>query len=123
MLFTRVSCLNQRIVARSLTRQRDTGRLIPTIRLRPRPKAHLRRRTAHLPAGFVDDLLDWKEQQPAAGQATNRFAIACSKPVRVSLVLLFWPFGELTRVDLDENAVNCSTALLKSLNLPDDRFR
>jgi len=31
MLFTRVSCLDLRIVARSLTRQRDKGRLIPTI--------------------------------------------------------------------------------------------
>jgi hypothetical protein len=31
MPFTRVSCLDQRIVARSLTRQRDKGRLIPTI--------------------------------------------------------------------------------------------
>jgi hypothetical protein len=31
MLFTRVRCLDRRIVARSLTRQRDKGRLIPTI--------------------------------------------------------------------------------------------
>jgi hypothetical protein len=31
MLFTRVSCLDRRIVARSLTRQRDKGQLIPTI--------------------------------------------------------------------------------------------
>jgi hypothetical protein len=33
-----------------------------------------------------------KEQQSAAEQATNRFAIACSKSVAVSLVLLLWPF-------------------------------
>jgi hypothetical protein len=31
MFFTRGSCLDRRIIARSLTRQRDKGQLIPTM--------------------------------------------------------------------------------------------
>ena len=41
------------------------------------------------------------------------------------ILAALWTLGaaELTGVDLDETAVNRSTALLKSLNLLDDRFR
>ena len=55
----------------------------------------------------------------------NELASARMAPSSGVILAALWTLGaaELTGVDLDETAVNRSTALLKSLNLPDDRFR